>query len=278
MPGILLTITNEQLKESINKLQEKVESFDTVKELQDKVISIQDHQISFLNDSIANMWQPIAIASGLIAVVFSGAFAYVAYLNKQAQNKVGQATEKMEEAQTKMENAEKALSKAEQQITNLEQKLQEADNIVNTATTVTNTAQEKLNELETEQKEINKLTSIIEDNQRLDMSFNRIKLILDLTKENIDSAMEKTKNSSVENLITLQNYDLKHNKLDRDYRSVSFDFSNAIVYKEKVTNEHKQKIEEVLSKSTDLFTDFFKYLDEIEEIENTTEVAATTEE
>ncbi|MEX0134969.1 hypothetical protein MRBLBA71_001506 [Bacillus nitratireducens] len=35
----LFTISNEQIKESLNKLQTKVESLETVKEVQDKIIA-----------------------------------------------------------------------------------------------------------------------------------------------------------------------------------------------------------------------------------------------
>ena len=87
MNWMLFTISNEQIKESLDKLQTKVESLENMKELQDKVVSMQDHQISFLNDSIANMWQPIAIVAGIAGLVITGAFAYVSILHHQAKRK-----------------------------------------------------------------------------------------------------------------------------------------------------------------------------------------------
>ncbi|MCU5656418.1 hypothetical protein OCF56_21290 [Bacillus mycoides] len=84
----LFTISNEQIKESLNKLQTKVESLETVKDVQDKIISTKDSQISFLNDQIANIWASISFVASITGIIASGAFAYVTYLNRQAQKKV----------------------------------------------------------------------------------------------------------------------------------------------------------------------------------------------
>ncbi|EJQ57211.1 MULTISPECIES: hypothetical protein [Bacillus] len=50
----LFTISNEQIKEQLSKLQTKVESLESIKEIQDKIIATKDSQIAFLNGQIAN--------------------------------------------------------------------------------------------------------------------------------------------------------------------------------------------------------------------------------
>ncbi|PFL68419.1 hypothetical protein COJ27_07120 [Bacillus cereus] len=131
----LFTISNEQIKEQLSKLQTKVDSLETVKDVQDKIISAKDSQISFLNDQIANIWTPITIVAGFIALVFG----YVAWLNNQAQNKVKQAGDLINQNQE-------------------------------TATI----AQEKLNELEEKQLLLQKQTNAIENRQKFEMITTQI--------------------------------------------------------------------------------------------------------
>lgn len=161
----LFTISNEHIKEQLSKLQTKVESLETVKEVQDKIISAKDSQISFLNDSIANMWQPIAIVAGIAGLLASGAFVYVTYLNLQAQKKVEQGEEQISLAQEKIEQAEALIQQSQ-----------------STATI----AQEKLDQLEEKQKELNDLATTTIENQKIDMLIRQVSLTLDLSKNIID--------------------------------------------------------------------------------------------
>lgn len=126
----LFTISNEQIKEQLSKLQTKVESLEAVKDVQDKIISAKDSQISFLNDQIGNILSFVGIITGVVILVFG----YVAWLNKQAQNKVKQAKDLINQNQE-------------------------------TATI----AQEKLNELEEKQLLLQKQTNAIENLQKFEM-------------------------------------------------------------------------------------------------------------
>lgn len=275
MWGILLAVTNEQLGESVKKLEEKVESLNTVKELQDKVISIQDHQISFLNDSIANMWQPIAAVSGLIGLVFTGAFAYVTYLNRQAQNKVTQATEEMARAQESMKEAQNALNQAEQKIEHLEQQLQNADTVVNKATAITHVAQNKLSELETEQKEIINLANSIENNQRIDMLFTQSRLFLDLLREDINTTRGELHSwdMSKEQADTLFDHFKTHIDFEARYKNLSFSFSNTIARRGKLSPDEEKNIEETANEIRDFFMEYLRF---INSIEKKTDIEVTT--
>ncbi|WP_163255842.1 hypothetical protein [Bacillus tropicus] len=135
----LFTISNEQIKEQLSKLQTKVESLETVKDVQDKIISAKDSQISFLNDQIGNILSFVGIITGVVVFVFG----YVAWLNKQAQNKIKQA-----------------------------------EDLINQNQETATMAQGKLNELEEKQKQLQKQTDALNYKLKLDIKFSSIKKAL----------------------------------------------------------------------------------------------------
>ncbi|MDA2480619.1 hypothetical protein PDN61_30430 [Bacillus cereus] len=122
----LFTISNEQIKEQLSKLQTKVESLETIKDVQDKIISAKDSQISFLNDQIANIWTPITIFAGFIALVFG----YVAWLNNQAQNKVKQAGDLINQNQETATIAQEKLNELEEKQLLLQKQTNAIENLL----------------------------------------------------------------------------------------------------------------------------------------------------
>ncbi|HDR7242631.1 TPA: hypothetical protein QCW90_003322 [Bacillus mobilis] len=208
----LFTISNEQIKEQLSKLQTKVESLETIKDVQDKIISAKDSQISFLNDQIANIWTPITIVAGFIALVFG----YVAWLNKQAQNKV--------------ELAESLIIQNQQ-----------------TATF----AQEKLDTLETKQQELNDLANTTITNQKYDVSLRQIGITLELSKDIIDSIYEqinspislKLPKEYIEELFELSD---KYNSIEPKYKELLFDFNSDVISGRKYDPEYVIKGLEIL--------------------------------
>ncbi|EKS8359848.1 TPA: hypothetical protein SA741_005264 [Bacillus cereus] len=200
----LFTISNEQIKEQLSKLQTKVESLETVKEVQDKIIATKDSQISFLNDQIANIWASVSIAATIIIFVFG----YVAWLNKQAQNKV--------------EKAESLIRQNQQ-----------------TATI----AQEKLEDLEKTQVELDELTELLSLNQRADMVLKNIKIQLgfianDLIKlhqkiNNIYSFTEENSSYYAEYTKFKKTYE----SLNDTYTNLSYSFNRKIIANEIVSVE-----------------------------------------
>lgn len=232
----LFTISNEQIKEQLSKLQTKVDSLETVKDVQDKIISAKDSQISFLNDQIANIWTPITIVAGFIALVFG----YVAWLNRQADKKVKQGEEQLALAQEKIEQAEALIQQSQS----------------------TNTiAQEKLEQLEEKQKDINKQAEQLKHIQKADTTLNTIKHQIDLLKrvqelikKSIDiggitlNPEEETKFNSYLSLIT---------ELESKWVSESYGFNLSIVNGVNVANN--KKIEDLASASNDLLTEFLDF-------------------
>lgn len=83
----LFTISNEQIKEQLSKLQTKVDSLETVKEVQDKIISAKDSQITFLQGEISSISNWVIFVGGAIIALASAAFLYIKYLEKKANKK-----------------------------------------------------------------------------------------------------------------------------------------------------------------------------------------------
>ncbi|EJR43852.1 hypothetical protein IIM_05350 [Bacillus cereus VD107] len=148
-------------------------STDVVKDLQDKVISLHEHEVSFLNDTIANMLTMVGIGVAIITAFFSWAYVYVKNSNKKAQEKMAAATEQLEMAEGKNKD--------------LDQKMAEANQILIAAKSMANTAQDKLAELEREQEEIKKATERLENYSSIDVSISLIKLSLDNTERCLQS-------------------------------------------------------------------------------------------
>ncbi|MFV1457178.1 hypothetical protein COL41_29235 [Bacillus mycoides] len=227
MQGILLTISNGQLKESLDKLQTKVDSLETVKELQDKVISIQEHQVSFLNDSIANMWQPIAIVAGLTGLIITGAFAYVTYLNRQAQKKIEKATI-----------------------------------IIDQSNEIAIIAQEKVNELIQKQLELNEFANKISTYQRVDIYLKEIKLRFDTIERSINEIRTAEALNRLEpKMTTKESYDIEKfenqfSYLRKDYIQLSLNLSKKIVNEEAIQDSIKEKIQDLLDNIVELFKEF----------------------
>ena len=103
----LFTISNEQIKEQLSKLQTKVESLEAVKDVQDKIISAKDSQITFLQGEISSIVTWVTWGAGIVITLATLAYAYIRFLEKKANKKIEEtestlqmATEKLEEIET----------------------------------------------------------------------------------------------------------------------------------------------------------------------------------
>ncbi|EOP60921.1 hypothetical protein IKQ_06152 [Bacillus cereus VDM053] len=224
----LFTISNEQIKESLNKLQTKVESLETVKEVQDKIIATKDSQISFLSDQTGNMLSYISLIATIAGIFASGAFIYISYVNRKSQEIIKLSEERIHAAEEQNQRAQERINEAKQQI-------QQANSI-------SKLAQDKLDELELKQK--------------INMKFSNIKTSLDLVKERhiIDKGFCKPDYIDDFNYFTKN---LPHK--EAKYRGLFTDISNKIIKNETITEEDIKSIE-LLEKDTVEFVSEYSLL------------------
>lgn len=218
----LFTISNEQIKESLDKLQTKVESLETVKELQDKVISMQDHQISFLNDSIANMWAPIGIVAGIAGLVITGAFAYVSILHHQAKRK-----------------------------------REEVEQLIQQSHSIATIAQDKINELNEKQLLLQKQTDAIEIKQKLDKIFNYIKNDLDFIRKRQESDRNLCTDEHIEEF---REFILSFDEIEQEYIALLAGANNKIISDidiEDGTLQQVERLKNTLQKVYDEYVSFY---------------------
>ncbi|OJD64770.1 hypothetical protein [Bacillus sp. NH11B] len=226
----LFTISNEQIKESLNKLQTKVESLETVKEVQDKIIATKDSQISFLNDQIANIWTPITIVAGFIALIFG----YVAWLNKQAQKKVEQAELLISQNQETAKIARKELKSLEEK-------------------------QEKLSSLSTNLITIQKASVVL----------NSINNMLYYIENNLNSFKSETFESylkpSDEQLTLFSHFSNKYHHLRSSFSTTLTKFNIATQEEQKISVSDLEGINQLEQQVKKLNTDILNKLNEYEQ-------------
>ncbi|WP_157410596.1 hypothetical protein [Bacillus albus] len=209
----LFTISNEQIKEQLSKLQTKVDSLEAVKDVQDKIISAKDSQISFLNDSIANMWAPIGIVAGIAGIIASGAFIYVTYLNQKAKKKI--------------EQGEIQLTLVDEKMKATELQIEQANNLIRDAQNTTINAQEKLEKLDQKQIELDKITNSTINNQKLDMKLRNTETTLEMIGDYLnalDAVTEGEKSQEYQALIQQQK------DLEKQCSKASTDFQIEVMY------------------------------------------------
>ncbi|WP_257206339.1 hypothetical protein [Bacillus cereus] len=229
----LFTISNEQIKEQLSKLQTKIESLENTKELQDKVISMQDHQISFLNDSIANMWQPIAIVAGIAALVITGAFAYVSILHHQAKRK-----------------------------------REEVERLIQDSHFIATIAQERIDELNTEQQNLQNLADSIDLKQKIDMRLNRAKFTLDTIESSQKTLLEQYSSEgyklSQENSVKLHGYIKQRYRLASRFNVLHIYITQLIVEGATIGTKQEDDISSLQEDCDKLFNNYFSFEDTLE--------------
>ncbi|MFL1677714.1 hypothetical protein [Paenibacillus dendritiformis] len=243
----LFTISNEQIKEQLSKLQTKVESLETMRDVQDKIISAKDSQIAFLNGQIANISTWVSIVAAVAGLIASFAFGYVTYLNKKANKNIEEGKERDRIAEVKIQQAETLIAHSQ-----------------STATI----AQDKIEELKEKQKDLNNFANTIAINQQLDMNFRIIKIQLDTMNEYINMIIDKLQNPTFKindkEIEELDYFMRERNGLSAQYVNISLDFHNDIRNGEELFSHEKNSIEELTFKCDDLFEEFVQFKNNID--------------
>ncbi|TKI92233.1 hypothetical protein FC699_20410, partial [Bacillus wiedmannii] len=209
-----------------------VESLETVKDVQDKIISAKDSQISFLNDSIANMWQPIAIVAGIAGLVITGAFAYVSILHHQAKKK-----------------------------------REEVEELIQQSHSISTVAQERLEELEETQKELNRLSSSLANNQKVDITLNNIKFTLDFISKSLMTLYSNTYDTYLSEPTEQQEeysrFKNNYERLGQQYIKVSLNFNKKIISGESANQQDIEVINNLENKCVELKNKIYAYLENL---------------
>ncbi|MGG0209578.1 hypothetical protein, partial [Bacillus mycoides] len=169
MKFTLFTISNEQIKEQLSKLQTKVESLETVKDVQDKIISAKDSQITFLQGEISTIitWGSIGIA--IITALATVAYSYIKSLEEKAKDKIEEAESTLQTATQQLVQIEIAKQETQTNLTESNSRIEQLDELIDKSNDIATVAQDKIDELE--------------EKQKINMKFNKIKTSLDLIKE-----------------------------------------------------------------------------------------------
>lgn len=233
----LFTISNEQIKEQLSKLQTKVESLENVKDVQDKIISAKDSQITFLQGEISTIITWGSIAIGVITALAAVIYSYIKSLEEKAKDKIEEAESTLQTATEQLTEIADARQKIETNLTESDVKIEELDSLIGESNKIATTAQGKLEELEETQKKLNNLTTIAITNQKIDISIREISIQLDTSKYIINKIIEyheKPSEISQEQELKLSYLNSQHDALLTEYRRLSSIFSADIAEGRKI--------------------------------------------
>ncbi|KGT40568.1 MULTISPECIES: hypothetical protein [Bacillus cereus group] len=178
----LFTISNEQIKEQLSKLQTKVESLETVKDVQDKIISAKDSQITFLQGEISSIVTWVTWGAGVVITLASVAFIYIKFLERKAKKKIEEAENTLHLATEKLAEIETAKQQTADNLTESNLRIEQLDILIDKSNDIATVAQEKIDILEEKHKELYDLATATTTNQKIDMSIREIDLYLDMSK------------------------------------------------------------------------------------------------
>ncbi|PHD38238.1 hypothetical protein [Bacillus toyonensis] len=228
----LFTVSNEQIKEQLSKLQTKVESLETVKDVQDKIISAKDSQITFLQGEISSVSNWIFFVGSVIIALASAAFIYIRYLEKKATKKIEEAESTLQLVTEKLAGVENTRQHTERNLTESNSRIEQLDILIDKSNDIATVAQDKIDELE--------------EKQKINMKFNKIKTSLDLIKER---HIDDKGFCHPDHMDEFNDFIRKIPYKDAKYRGLFTDISNKIIKNETITEEDINNIE-LLEKDT----------------------------
>lgn len=182
----LFTISSEQIKEQLSKLQTKVESLESVKDVQDKIISAKDSQITFLQGEISSITSWLSIASAVIIALASAAFIYIKLLENKAKKKIEEAENTLQIVTEKLSEVENTRQQTERNLTESNSRIEQLDRLIDKSNDIATIAQEKIDKLEEKHKELYNLSTATTTYQKIDISIRETNMYLDLSKNIID--------------------------------------------------------------------------------------------
>ncbi|HDR6218488.1 TPA: hypothetical protein QCU06_004982 [Bacillus cereus] len=228
MKFTLFTISNEQIKEQLSKLQTKLESLETVKEVQDKIISAKDSQITFLQGEISNITSWVTWGAGIVITLASAAYIYTSYLEKKAKKKIEEA----------------------------ENKIQQANNIAIIA-------EEKLNELEMKQIKLNELSNFLATNQKADIILKNISIKLNFIQKSLMTLYSAIQGKPSEYLEKYNSFKDNYDRIGNTYTKISLVSNRTIIESNVINDQDMEIIKDLEHESTELRIQINTYLENL---------------
>ncbi|MFT2139066.1 hypothetical protein [Bacillus cereus] len=236
----LFTISNEQIKEQLSKLQTKVESLETVKDVQDKIISAKDSQITFLQGEISNITSWVTWGAAAVITLASAAFIYIKFLERKAKKKIEEAENTLQLVTEKLAEVENSRQQTESNLTESDSRIEQLDILIEKSNNIATIAQEKIDKLEEKHKDLYDLTTATTINQKIDMSIKEIDMYLDFSKNIIDRIYtyhEKTIKISQKQMEKLTYLNSQHTSFLNAYRRLFSIFSADIAEGRKINTD-----------------------------------------
>ncbi|ASJ51930.1 hypothetical protein [Bacillus cereus] len=265
----LFTISNEQIKEQLSKLQTKVESLEAVKDVQDKIISAKDSQITFLQGEISSISNWVIFVGGAIITLASAAFIYIRYLEKKATKKIEEAENTLQLVTEKLAEVENSRQQTERNLTESNSRIEQLDILIDKSNNVATVAQEKIDKLEEKHKELNKLSSSLVNNQKVDITLNNIKFTLDFIKRSLMTLISDIHDPSLkepteqqqkqkEEYIRFKN---NYERLGHKHTKVSLNFNKKIKSGKILSQQDIEIINKLENECVELKTEIYDYLE-----------------
>lgn len=237
----LFTISNEQIKEQLSKLQTKVESLEAVKDVQDKIISAKDSQITFLQGEISSIVTWVTWGAGIVITLATLAYAYIRFLEKKANKKIEETESTLQMVTEKLVEIETAKQQTADNLAESNSRIEQLDILIGKSNDIATVAQEKIDKLEEKHKELYDLATTTTTNQKIDMSIREIDLYLDMSKNIIYEIIdynEKINGLSDKQIEKLSYANRQHTTFFKAYRRLFSTFSADIAKKQKVDIEN----------------------------------------
>ncbi|PGT36463.1 hypothetical protein COC97_23175 [Bacillus anthracis] len=187
----LFTISNEQIKEQLSKLQTKVESLENVKDVQDKIISAKDSQITFLQGEISSIVTWVTWGAGIVITLASAAFIFIKLLENKAKKKIEEAENALQSATQQLAQIEIAKQETETNLTESNEKINQLNSLIDESNNIATIAQEKLENLEEKQHELTLSIHSVTTNQKADVQLKSISFTLDYIIKTIQDIKTK---------------------------------------------------------------------------------------
>lgn len=251
----LFTISNEQIKEQLSKLQTKVESLETVKDVQDKIISAKDSQITFLQGEISNITSWVTWGATAVITLASAAFIYIKFLERKAKKKIEEAENTLQLVTEKLAEVENSRQQTESNLTESDSRIEQLDVLIEKSNNIATIAQEKIDKLEEKQLRLQKQANAIENLQKFEMITTQIHKSFSF----IQRRFEKDRSYCVdENKVEFYEFNHESSDLEIKHLLLSAEIKDKITQKINIPEDDIRNIEQ-LQQELDEFTE--KYIE-----------------